>query len=120
MRRTLGICFALVVSLSGLNAETVTLLNGKLELDTTGAFVPGEKPKQEKQPIPYFTAAESDAWGIIMRRTHGLQSDGLADYLKNKVAEYTKGMSWLPKLDWLKKEIVTIEVMDSVKLENPK
>jgi NADPH:quinone reductase-like Zn-dependent oxidoreductase len=26
MRRTLGICFALVVSLSGLNAGTVTLL----------------------------------------------------------------------------------------------
>ena len=38
-----------------------------------------------------------------------MQPDGLADYLKSKVAEYTKGMSWLPKVNWLKKEIVTID-----------
>jgi hypothetical protein len=25
------------------------------------------------------------------------------------VAEYTKGLSWLPKLNWLKKEVVTID-----------
>jgi hypothetical protein len=109
MRRTFGICFALVVSLSGLNAGTVTLLDGKLTLDTTDAFVPGTNPKQEKQSIAYFTAPESDGWGIVMRGTHGLQPEGLASYLKNKVAEYTKGMSWLPKLNWLKNEIVTID-----------
>ena len=109
MRRTFGICFAFLVSLSGLNAGTVTLLDGKLTLDTTDAFVPGKNPKQEKQSIAYFTAAESDGRGIIMRGTHGLQPEGLAAYLKNKVAEYTKGMSWLPKLNWLKKEIVTID-----------
>jgi hypothetical protein len=109
MRRTLATCLALVVSLSGLNAGTVTLLGGKLTLDTTDAFVSGKNPKQEKQSIAYFTAPESDAWGIIMRGTHGLPPDGLAAYLKNKVAEYTKGMSWLPKLNWLKKEIVPID-----------
>ena len=109
MRRTLAICCALVGSLSALNAGTVTLLDGKLTLDTTDAFVPGKNPKSEKQSIAYFTAPESDAWGIIMRGTHGLQPDGLAAYLKNKVAEYTKGMSRCPKLNWLKKEIVTID-----------
>jgi hypothetical protein len=78
MRRTLVICFALVVSLSALNAGTVTLLDGKLTLDMTDAFVPDKKPKKEKQSIAYFTAPESDAWEIIMRGTHGLQPDGLA------------------------------------------
>jgi hypothetical protein len=109
MKRELGIYFAVFLSVSGLNAETVTLLDGKLKLDTTDAFVSGKKPKPEKQSIAYFTAPESDAWGIIMRGTHGLQPEGLATYLKNKVVEYTKGMSWLPKLNWLKKEIVTID-----------
>jgi hypothetical protein len=28
--------------------------------------------------------------------------------MDRKVAEYTKGLSWLPKLSWLKKEIVTV------------
>ncbi|MEY2511595.1 MAG: hypothetical protein QOE26_2358 [Verrucomicrobiota bacterium] len=100
----------LVASLSGLNAAaTVALLDGRLTLDTTDAFVPDQKPRKEKQSIAYFTAPESDAWGIIMRGTHGLRPEGLPVYLKNKVAEYTKGMSWLPKLNWLKKEIVTID-----------
>ncbi len=109
MKRQLGICFAAFISLTALNAGTVTLLDGKLTLDTTDAFVPGKNPKSQKQSIAYFTAPKSDGWGIIMRGTHGLQPEGLAAYLKNKVAEYTKGMSWLPKLDWLKKEIVTID-----------
>jgi len=109
MKRQLGICFAVFISISALRAETITLLDGKLKLDTTDTFVPGKNPKSQKQSIAYFTAPESDGWGIIMRGTHGLKPDGLADYLKNKVAEYTKGMSWLPKLNWLKKEIVTID-----------
>lgn len=28
--------------------------------------------------------------------------------MEKKVAEYSEGLSWLPRLDWLKKEIVTI------------
>jgi len=28
--------------------------------------------------------------------------------MNKKGAEYTRGLSWLPRLDWLKKEIVTI------------
>ena len=109
MKRTLGICLAVLVSITVLDAEPVTLLDGKLKLDTTDAFVPEKKAKPEKQSIVDFGARQSDAWGTITRGTHGLQPDGLADYLKNKVAEYTKGMSWLPKLTWLKKEIVTID-----------
>jgi len=43
---------------------------------------------------------------------HGLTPDKLEGYLKMRVAEYSKGFKWLPKdsrLQWLKKEIVTID-----------
>jgi hypothetical protein len=109
MKKQIAIWLAILVSVVVLNAEPVTLLDGKLRLDTTDAFVPQKKAKPEKQSIADFGAPGSDAWGTITRGTHGLQPEGLAAYLKNKVAEYTKGMSWLPKLNWLKKEIVTID-----------
>lgn len=63
-----------------------------------------------KQSIADFEGRdESDGWGAITRGTHGLQPDGLDTYMKNKVAEYTKGLSWVPKLNWLKKEVATID-----------
>jgi len=52
------------------------------------------------------------AWGEVLRGTHGLTPEGLEDYLAMRVAEYSKGFTWLPKkyhLQWLKKEIVTID-----------
>jgi hypothetical protein len=90
-------------------AQPVTLLDGKLKLDTTDAFVPKKEATSSKQSIADFEGRDSDGWGAITRGTHGLQPDGLDTYMKNKVAEYTKGLSWLPKLNWLKKEIVTID-----------
>jgi hypothetical protein len=98
----------LLTASSSVQAGPVTLLDGKLKLDTTDAFVQGKKAKASKQLIADFKGRESDAWGIITRGTHGLQPEGLARYMEGKVAEYTKGLSWLPRLDWLKKEIVTI------------
>lgn len=90
-------------------AETVSLLDGKLKLDTGEAFIQEKEAKAEKKSeLAHFAARDSDGWGAITRGTHGLKPDGLATYLKNKVAEYTKGLSWLPQLKWLKKEIVTI------------
>ena len=47
-----------------------------------------------------------------MRGTHGLTPDKLEGYLKTRVAEYSKSFKWLPKdshLQWLKKEVVTID-----------
>jgi hypothetical protein len=52
------------------------------------------------------------AWGGVLRGTHGLTSDKREDYLKMRVAEYSKSFNWLPKdsqLRWLKKDIVTID-----------
>src|SRR5439155_10105962 len=50
--------------------------------------------------------------GAVLRGTHGLMPEKLEDYLKMRVAEYSKGCKWLPKdshLQWLKKEIVTVD-----------
>jgi hypothetical protein len=102
----LAMFFTAVVSAG---AETVTLLDGKLKLDTTDGFVLEKKAKVSKQSIADFKARKGDGWGTITRGTHGLQPEGLTDYMNKKVAEYTKGLSWLPRLNWLKKEIVTID-----------
>ena len=108
MKRHLALLITSLVSISFVNAEPVSLLDGKLKLETGEAFVPEKKQDAGKQEIAHFAAREGDAWGAITRGTHGLQPDGLEAYLKKKVAEYTKGLSWLPQLKWLKKEIVTI------------
>ena len=52
------------------------------------------------------------AWGGVLRGTHGLTSDKREEYLKTRVAEYSKSFNWLPKdsqLRSLKKDIVTID-----------
>jgi hypothetical protein len=108
MKARLVICLLLVMVGVG-KAEKLSFLDGKLKLDTGEAFVQEQEAKTEKQSeLAHFAARNSDGWGAITRGTHGLKPDGLAIYLKRKVAEYTKGLSWLPQLKWLKKEIVTI------------
>lgn len=99
---------AVLVTVSSVCAEPVSLLDGKLKFDTTDAFVIDQSAKSSKQSISDFKGRNSDGWGAVLRGTHGLQPDGLTTYMDKKVAEYTKGLSWLPKLNWLKKEIVTI------------
>jgi hypothetical protein len=99
---------ALALAAGAAHAEPVTLLDGKLKFDSTDAFVPDKEPTSEKQAIAHFEARDSDAWGMVLRGTHGLQPGDLPGYMKKKVAEFTKGLAWLPKLAWLKKEIVTI------------
>jgi hypothetical protein len=100
---------AVLAAVTSILAQPVTLLDGKLKLDTTDAFALKKAATSSKQSIADFDGGDSDAWGAITRGTHGLQPEGLETYMKNKVAEYTKGLSWLPKLNWLKKEIVTID-----------
>lgn len=101
--------FAAILGAASLvRAEPVILLDGKLKFDTTDAFVTDQSAKSSKQSIADFKGRNNDGWGAILRGTHGLPPDGLTNYMDKKVAEYSKGLSWLPKLNWLKKEIVTI------------
>ena len=92
--------------------RTVSLLDGKLKLDIPPDF--SRDPDDPKQPktLANFSGPDS-AWGAVLRGTHGLTPDQLDGYLKMRVAEYTKGFNKrLPKesqLQWLKKEIVTID-----------
>ncbi len=104
------ITVAVFAALSSVFAQPVTLLDGKLTLNTTEMFTPKKEATSSKQSIADFEGrGESDGWGAVTRGTRGLQPDGLDAYMKNKVAEYTKGLSWVPKLNWLKKEVVTID-----------
>ena len=106
--RVASFIVAFLAAISSIQAGPVNLLEGKLKLDTTDAFMREKEAKASKQSIADFKGRKSDAWGTITRGTHGLQPEGLITYMEKKVEEYTKGLSWLPRLDWLKKEIVTI------------
>jgi tetratricopeptide (TPR) repeat protein len=92
--------------------NTVTLLDGKLKIDIPSDFKrEADDPKEPKTLAKFSHEGEGGAWGTVLRGTHGLTPDQLQDYLNKRVAEYTKGFKWLPKdahLQWLKKEIVTI------------
>jgi hypothetical protein len=44
----------------------------------------------------------------VTRGSRNLEPMELADYLTRKAADYSKTLSWLPRLTWLKKETVTI------------
>ena len=90
---------------------TVSLLDGKLQIDIPPDF--SRDPDDPKNPktIARFSGPDG-AWGEVLRGTHGLTPDKLQSYLKTRVGEYSKGFKWLPKdshLQWLKKEIVTID-----------
>jgi tetratricopeptide (TPR) repeat protein len=90
---------------------TISLLDGKLKLDIPSDF--SRDPDDPKNPktLARFSGPDG-AWGEVLRGTHGLTPGDLPGYLKKRVAEYSKGFKWLPKdshLQWLKKEIVTID-----------
>jgi tetratricopeptide (TPR) repeat protein len=91
---------------------TVSLLDGKLKLDIPPDFSRDPDDPKEPKTLAKFSGPDS-SWGAVLRGTHGLTPDKLDGYLKMRVAEYTKGFNKrLPKdsqLQWLKKEIVTID-----------
>jgi hypothetical protein len=96
------------VSASG---AAVRLLDGKFTIAVPADFV--REPDNPKDPktLAKFTR-EGGAWGSVLRGTHGLTPEKLPDYLKTRVAEYSKGFNWLPKdspLTWLRKDIVTVD-----------
>jgi hypothetical protein len=88
-------------------SSPIILLDGKLTMEIEDGFV-SDKERGGKQIIAAFKGRKGDAWGAVTRGTHGLEPAELGDYLTRKAAEYTKGLSWLPRLTWLKNEMVTI------------
>jgi len=92
-------------------ATTVSLLDSKLKLDIPSDFSRDPDDPKEPKTVAKFSGPDG-AWGTVLRGMHGLTPDQLEGYLKKRVAEYNKGFKWLPKdshLQWLKKEIVTID-----------
>src|SRR5438552_3892550 len=92
-------------------ATTVSLLDGMLKLHIPSDFSRDPDDPKEPKTVASFSGPDG-AWGTVLRGTHGLTPDQLEGYLKKRVAEYNKGFKWLPKdshLQWLKKEIVTID-----------
>jgi hypothetical protein len=89
----------------------VSLLDGKLTIDIPSDFVRESVDNNDKKTVAKF-ARQDGAWGEVLRGTQGVTPEKLPDYLKMRVAEYSKGFNWLPKnthLEWLRKEIVTID-----------
>jgi tetratricopeptide (TPR) repeat protein len=89
----------------------VSLLDSKLTLDIPPDFSRDPDDPKEPKTIAKFSGPDG-AWGTVLRGTHGLTPDQLDGYLKMRVSEYNKGFKWLPKdshLQWLKKDIVTID-----------
>ena len=93
-------------------ANRVSLLDGKLKIDISPDFSREPDDPAHPKTVAKFSGPADGAWGEVLRGTHGLTPDKLEGYLKMRVAEYSKGFKWLPKdsrLQWLKKEIVTID-----------
>jgi len=91
--------------------RTRSLLDGKLKLDLPPEFSRDLDDPKDPKMVAKFSGPDG-AWGGVLRGTHGLTSDKREDYLKMRVAEYSKSFNWLPKdsqLRWLKKDIVTID-----------
>jgi hypothetical protein len=89
----------------------VSLLDGKLKLDIPPDFSRDPDDLKNPKTLAKFSGPDG-AWGEALRGTHGLTPEDLPGYLKKRVDEYSKGFKWLPKdshLQWLKKEIVTID-----------
>ena len=90
---------------------TVSLLDGKLKIDLPPDFSRDPNDPKDPKTLAKFSGPDS-AWGAVLRGTHGLTPENLEGYLQMRVQEYSKGFKWLPKdsqLQWLKKEIVTID-----------
>jgi tetratricopeptide (TPR) repeat protein len=97
---------------SASEATIVSLLDGELKLDLPSDFSRDPDDPKEPKTIAKFSGPPDGAWGEVLRGTHGLTPDQLEGYLKMRVTECSKGFKWLPKdahLQWLKKEIVTID-----------
>jgi tetratricopeptide (TPR) repeat protein len=95
----------------GAAGTTFSLLDGKLKLNIPPDFSRDPDNPKEPKTVARFSGPDG-AWGEVLRGTHGLTPDKLDGYLKMRVAEYSKGFTWLPKdshLQWLKKQIVTID-----------
>jgi hypothetical protein len=91
--------------------NTVSLLDGKLTIDIPSDFSRDPDDSKEPKTIAKFSGPDG-AWGTVLRGTQRLTPDQLDGYLKMRVSEYNKGFKWLPKdshLQWLKKDIVTID-----------
>ena len=98
-------------SADGKSEGAVSLLDGKLRIDIPPDFVRDPDDPKTPKTLAKFSR-EGGAWGEVLRGTHGLTPEKLDDYLKMRVAEYSKGFNWLPKdahLQWLRKEIVVID-----------
>lgn len=92
-------------------ATTTSLLGGKLKIDIPADFSREPEDAANKKSVAKFSRKDG-AWGEVLRGTHGLMPEKLNDYLKMRVAEYSKGFTWLPKdsqLQWLRKDIVVID-----------
>ena len=108
MNATFLVAAATCGATNGVRAHTpVALLEGKLTLEMQDGFVPDES-RATKQVVAAWKARKGGAWGVITRGTHGMEPAELVDYVSRKSTEYSKGLSWLPRLTWLKKETVTI------------
>jgi tetratricopeptide (TPR) repeat protein len=93
-------------------ANRVSLLDGKLKIDISPDFSREPDDPAHPKTIAKFSGPADGAWGEVLRGTHGLTPEDLPGYLKRRVDEYSKGFKWLSKdshLQWLKKEIVTID-----------
>lgn len=98
---------AFFATFSVVASETAILLDGKLTIEIAEGWKP-DKDKSVPQSIANYRAKKGDAWGSILRGTHGLEPAGLSAYKAKKIADYTKGLAWLPKLNWLKTDVSTI------------
>jgi hypothetical protein len=108
LRILLFACAACCLAVGPARASTpVSLLDGKLTLELPDGFV-ADKERATSVVLAGFKARKGDAWGAVARGSRGLEPAALGDYITRKVAEYTKGLFWLPKLTWLKKDMVTI------------
>lgn len=85
----------------------ISLLDDKLGLELEDGFRP-DKDRVVKPVIAAFKARKGGAWGVIARGKAGIDPAMLGDYIGQKAKEYSKSLSWLPRLTWLKKETVTL------------
>jgi hypothetical protein len=83
-------------------AAEARLLDGKLQIQIAEGWI----SDKTKEPKAIGAWSRGEAWGAIVRGTNGVTPKGLTAYKDAKVAEYTKGLSWMPTFKWLKKEMV--------------